>query len=76
LLLEEQLECSFRESLCGSGGDLLEGAEIDIESGSVVPEGPLGDNLRPPGGQIVEFLEFVGGELWRGHRPHCLEVAS
>src|SRR5829696_3617712 len=65
LLLKEQLECSLVESLRGGGGDLLEGAEVHIESGSVVPEGPLGNNLRPSCGQIVEFLEFVGCELWR-----------
>ena len=76
MLLEEQLECSLVESLCGGGGDLLEGAEVDIEPGSIVPEGPLGNNLCPSCGEIVEFLEFVGCELWRGHRPPCLEVAS
>jgi hypothetical protein len=40
LLFEEQLEGSLGQSLGGGGGDLLEGSEVDIESGSVVAEGP------------------------------------
>ncbi len=75
LLFEEQLKCSLVESLCGGGGDLLEGAEVHIESGSVVPEGPLGNNLCPACGEIVKFSQFLGGKSWGGHRSPCLEVA-
>jgi hypothetical protein len=32
--------------------------------------------LCPACGEIMEFLEFVGCESWRGHRPSCPEVAS
>ena len=74
LLLEQQLESSFGQSLCGSSGDLLEGSEIDIQARSVVAESPLGDNLCPPRCQIVKFLEFLGCKSWSGHRPVCLEV--
>ncbi len=59
MLFEEQLECSFGESLCRSGGDLLEGCEIDIESGSVVSEGSFGDDFGPLLGEVVKFLKFL-----------------
>jgi hypothetical protein len=62
LLLEEQLESSFGQSLGRSGSDLLEGAEVHIESGSVVAKGPLGDDLGPLAGEFVELLEFLGCE--------------
>jgi hypothetical protein len=76
LLLEEQLEGPFGQSVRGRGGDLLEGAEVHVESGSVVPEGPLGDDLGPLAGEIVELLEFLGCEAGRRHGSSCLAVAS
>jgi hypothetical protein len=71
LLFEEQLEGSLGQSLGGGGGDLLEGSEVDIESGSVVPEGPLGDDLGPLAGEVVELLEFLGCEAGRRHALSC-----
>jgi hypothetical protein len=59
LLFEEQLERPFGQSVCGGGGDLLEGAEVHVESGSVVPEGPPGDDLGPLPGEVVELSEFL-----------------
>jgi hypothetical protein len=76
LLFEEELESPLGQSLSGSGGDLLEGAEVHIETGSVVPEGPPGDDLCPPGGEVVEFPEFLGGEAGCRHGSSCLAVAS
>jgi hypothetical protein len=62
LLLEEQLEGPFGQALCGRGGDLFHGSEVDVESGSVVAEGPFGDDFGPAGGKGAEFLEFLGCE--------------
>jgi hypothetical protein len=62
LLLEEQLECYFGEPLRGGGGDLLEGAEVDIETRSVIAECPLGNDLGPLSRKVVEFLKFLGRE--------------
>jgi len=67
LLLQEQLEGSFGESLGGGGGDLLEGAEVDIESGAVVAEGPSGDDFAPLGGEVAELVKFGRGEWWSAH---------
>jgi hypothetical protein len=76
LLFEEQLESPFGQSVSRGGGDLLEGAEVHVESGSVVAEGPLGDDLGPLSGKFVELLEFLGGEAGRRHGSSCLAVTS
>jgi hypothetical protein len=76
LLCQEQLECSFGQPARGRSGDLLEGAEIDIQTRSVISEGALGNNLCPSCRQIVQFLEFLGAKVWGGHRLSCLEVAT
>jgi hypothetical protein len=62
LLLEEQLEGSLGQSVGSGVGDLLEGAEVHIEAGPVVAEGPPGDDLGPLSGEFVELLEFLGCE--------------
>ena len=76
LLFEEQLECSFGQPVCGSGGDLLEGSEVHIEAGSVIAERSSGDDLGPLPGEVVELSEFLGGEAGRRHGSSCLAVAS
>ena len=62
MLFEEQLEGSLGQSVCGGGRNLLEGAEVHVESGSVVAEGPLGDDFGPLACEFVELLEFFGCE--------------
>jgi hypothetical protein len=76
LLREEELECSFGQPSRGRGGDLLEGAEVDIEARSVVAECPLGNDFRPLSGEVVEFPEFLGRKSWRGHGSSCPDVTS
>ena len=72
----EELERSLGEPLCGGGGDLLEGPEVHVEPGSVVPEGPLRDDPGPLAGEFVELLQFLRCEVWRRHGSSCLAVAS
>lgn len=76
LLFEEPLEGSFGQPVCGSGGDLLDGPDVHVESGSVVAEGPLRDDLGPRSGDVVELLEFLGCESGGRHGSSCLAVAS
>jgi hypothetical protein len=76
LLLQEQLQGPFGEPLGGGGSDLLEGAEVDLESGAVVAEGPSGHDFGPLGGQGSELVEFLSGESGSGHGSSCLEVAA
>jgi hypothetical protein len=76
LLLKEELECPFGQTLGRRRGDLLEGSEVDIESGPVVAEGSFGDDLAPLGGQCPEPAEFLGCEVRGGHRSSGLEVAA
>ncbi len=76
LLLEQQLKCALGESLCGSGGDLLEGSEIDVESRPVIAKSSFGDNFGPLGSEVTEFEEFFGGETGSVHRSSCLEVTT
>jgi hypothetical protein len=76
LLLEEQLERSFGQSLRGSGGDLLEGAEVDIEPRPVVAECSLGNNFGPLSRKVVKFLKLLGRESRGSHASSCPEVTS
>ena len=62
LLLQEQLQGPFGQPLGGGGGDLLEGAKIDIESRPVVAEGAFCDDFGPPGGEGAELVKFLGSE--------------
>jgi hypothetical protein len=76
LLLQEQLQGSLGKSLGGNGGDLLEGAEVHVESRSVVAEGPSGDDFAPLGGEAAKLVEFFGGESGVAHGSSCSEVTS
>jgi hypothetical protein len=76
LLLEEQFECALGEALSRDGGDLLHGSEVDIESRSVVAEGPPGDDFGPLSSQSAELEEFFGCESGGCHGLSCLAVAS
>jgi hypothetical protein len=64
LLLDEELECSFGKPLCRDGGNLLHGPEVDIQTGPVVAEGPLGNDFPPLGREVSELVEFLRSD-WR-----------
>jgi hypothetical protein len=72
LLLEKGLQGALGEAGSGGVGDLFHGAEIDIESGSLLTEGVSGDDFAPLGGESAEFLEFLGGEAAWCHDASCL----
>lgn len=76
LLFEKGLQGALGESRGSGAGDLLHGIEIDVKSGSVVTEGAPGDDFTPLGGQVTEFLEFLGGELTARHNASCVRVAT
>jgi hypothetical protein len=76
LLLEEGLQGALGETGGGRPGDLLHGPEIDIESGPVVAEGASGDDLAPLGGEVVEFLEFLGRKGAACHDASCIAVKT
>src|SRR5262249_11311583 len=59
LLFQESLQGALGESGGGRVSDLLHGPEIDIETRSLIAEGTAGDDLTPPGSEVVEFLEFL-----------------
>ena len=76
LLFEEQLESPLRESLSRDRGDLLEGAEIDLQTRPLVPEGPFGDDLGPLSSEVVELPKFLGRESDRYHDSPPPEVMT
>jgi hypothetical protein len=76
LLVEEGLQGALGEPLGRGVGDLLHGAEIDVEPRAVVAEGAAGDDLAPLGGQAAEFVEFLGGEGAACHDASSLGVAT
>jgi hypothetical protein len=72
LLFQEGSQGAFGKSGGSRGRDLLEGGEIEVESGSVVPESAPGDNSAPLGGQITEVLEVLRRDMIACHRLSCL----
>jgi hypothetical protein len=61
LLVKEELQGSFGQPLGRRGGDLFHGSEVDVQTGSVVAEGPFGNDFPPLGGEVSELVEFFGG---------------
>jgi hypothetical protein len=76
LLFQEGLQGALGEAGGGGAGDLLHGLQIAIESRPLVAEGASGDNLAPAGGEVTEFLEFLGGEGTSCHAASCLDVET
>jgi hypothetical protein len=75
-LLQERGEGALGQSAGGDVGDLLQGEQIDVESGSGVAERAARDDFPPLGSQIAYILEFLGCESGSGHRLSCLVLAS
>ena len=76
LLFEQGLQGALGEAGGGGLGDLLHGVEIDIESGAVVAEGAAGDDFAPLGGEVTEFLEFLGVNRRRAMMRPALELRT
>lgn len=60
----------------GGDRDLFHGVQIDVEAGALVPEGVADDDLAPLVGQVVDFLEVLGGKLARRHGLYFLAVRA
>ena len=73
LTLQEGFEGALDETLGGGLGDLLHSIEIEVEG---VVAGASGDDLTPLSSEVVEFLQFVGGQLAAWHDASCLEVET
>jgi hypothetical protein len=75
LPFEEVGKGSLGES--GGGiGDLFHGVEIGVESGSVVAEGSLADNIAPIGDEFADLLEQFRGKLVGWHGLYYLVLAT
>ena len=60
----------------GSNRDLFHGVQIDVEAGALVPEGVADDDFAPLAGQVVDFLEVLGGKLARRHDLNLVAVRA
>jgi hypothetical protein len=60
----------------GGDGDLLHDIEVDVQAGAVVAEGVANDDLAPVVGQVVDFLEVLGGEFAGRHGLNFLAVRA
>ena len=72
LPLQQALQGAFDQAGSGGLGDALQGGQIE---GDGVVAGASGDDFAPLGGEVVEFLQFGGGEVGAWHGASCLWVA-
>jgi hypothetical protein len=75
LLSEQDGEGALGESGGGGAGNVLHGLENDVGAGARVAEGAAGNAFAPLGGEITDFLEFLGRELAPRHGLSCLILA-
>jgi hypothetical protein len=75
-LFEKGLQGALGESSGSGEGDLLHAIEIDVESGSVVAEGPSGNDFAPLSGEVTEFQQFLGCKRAACHDASCVKVKS
>jgi hypothetical protein len=69
LLLQEGGEGALGQAAGGGSGDLFEGEQIDVQARAAVPEGTPGHNFPPLGGEVADFLEFLGGLVGKWSWP-------
>jgi hypothetical protein len=74
LLLQQGGEGSFGQALCGGGGDLFHGIEIDRGARSGFAESVAGNNFAPAGSQVTDFLEVLEGKFALRHGQSCLAL--
>jgi hypothetical protein len=76
LLFQEGGERALGQPGRGSSGELFQGGEGGVGAGASLAEGPSGDDLAPPGGQLTDFVEVLGRKLRAFHRLSYLGVAE
>src|SRR5438067_4860024 len=69
LPLQQALECAFDQPGCAGLGDVLQGGHVELDS---VVTGAAGDDLAPLGGEVVQLLQFGGGEVRAWNGASCL----
>jgi hypothetical protein len=72
LLFQEGAQGALSQSGGSGGGNLFQGGEVAVEPGTLIAEGPSGNNFAPLGGQIVDVLEVLGREMLPCHALSCL----
>jgi hypothetical protein len=75
LLFQQGGEGTFGQAGGGGSGDLLHGVQIDVGSRPGLAEGMPGHDFAPAGGEVPDFLEFLGGEGAVRHGQSCLVLA-
>jgi hypothetical protein len=74
-LVQEGGEGALEQSPGGGVRDLLQGQEIDVQTGAGVAEGAAGDNFAPLGCQVTEVLELFGCKPGSSHDLSFLGLA-
>jgi hypothetical protein len=72
LPLQQALQGACDQPGGGGLGDTLQGGQIEADG---VVAGAAGDDFAPLGGQVVQLLQFGGGEVRAWHGASCLWVA-
>ena len=63
LLLEQDCQCALGESGSGRAGQLLQGVEVHVQTGTLGAESAAGDDFAPAGGQVTDFTEELRRKL-------------
>jgi hypothetical protein len=76
LLCRGLFEGASRQAAGRGLSDLLHLSQIDIQPGSLVPEGTSDDDSSPVLGDIGDALQIIGRQLARAHEEILLEVRA
>jgi hypothetical protein len=75
LLLHEGAEGARGQATSGGRSDLLHGLKVDLVARARLTEDATSDDFAPPGGQVVDLLEFFSREVALRHSHSCLVLA-
>jgi hypothetical protein len=76
LLLQEGGEGALDQPAADLQGQLLQGAEADVQARPLGAEGPPGHDFSPPGRQLAEFADVFLGRCGAGHGLAAVALAS
>jgi hypothetical protein len=75
LLAQQGGQGALGQALGGRGGDLLQGHKVDVGARASLAENASGDDFSPPGGQIMDLLQFLRRDDALRHGQSCLVLA-